>query len=214
MSVSKTCTLHEAMANIRAAKSPLSLRFSRYTPSSPMLSASPSPGGSLNSSSGASRSGSVGTQNAGFDMTPQAAGDRETNGEEDPALDDVLNSALVLGLGERVSGIQKRNLRLLQAVDRIGQAAAAKREGVEGVASAAAGLTAAATVLPRALRALSAARQDASALCEAMARLDELLAARERARAARRRNYGEGGLLPAGRGDAGGDGGPGTTLAW
>lgn len=47
---------------------------------------------------------------------------------EDPELDGVLNSALVLGLGERVADVQKRNARLLQEVDRIGRAAADKRQ--------------------------------------------------------------------------------------
>lgn len=46
----------------------------------------------------------------------------------DSDLDAVLNSALVLGLGERVADIQKRNSRLLQEVDRIGRAAADKRQ--------------------------------------------------------------------------------------
>lgn len=46
----------------------------------------------------------------------------------DPDLDGVLNSALVLGLGERVADIQKRNARLVQEVDRIGRAASDKRQ--------------------------------------------------------------------------------------
>lgn len=90
-----------------------------------------------------------------------------------------------------------------QAVDRIGQAAATKRAGVEGVASSAAALTAAGGALPHALRALSAIREDVSALCETMARLDESLAARERAAASRRRmNEGAGPIPPGGLGGA------------
>ncbi|CAM9457677.1 unnamed protein product [Ectocarpus fasciculatus] len=232
--VDKSSALHEVMASIRAAESPLSLRFARYpppplqrcSPSSSLSSASlfsPSPsaplsvGGGLGgapsypstdslSSGGGGGGSSIGRltgsgKNAGgsssgggsggLDATARAggAGVEERRDAADPDLDGVLNSALVLGLGERVADIQKRNSRLLQEVDRIGRAAADKRQGVERVASAAASLTAAGSdLLPRhALRLLSAARQDAVALCEAMARLDELLAARERAQLARRR---------------------------
>ncbi|CBN77865.1 hypothetical protein Esi_0074_0099 [Ectocarpus siliculosus] len=240
VSVDKSSALHEVMASIRAAESPLSLRFARYPPpplqrcspssslSSPSLF-SPSPsapppvggglggppsypstdslsnggggggGGSIGRHIGAGKStgGSSGGGSGGLDSAARAggggggggAGSEERRDAADPDLDAVLNSALVLGLGERVADIQKRNSRLLQEVDRIGRAAADKRQGVERVASAAASLTAAGSdLLPRrALRLLSAARQDAVALCEAMARLDELLAARERAQLARRR---------------------------
>lgn len=198
------------MATIRAAKSPLSLRFARYLPPPPpQLSVPCSP---VSLSSIPSRAGSG--NSVGFDSSSSpVARNVETPGgvdggesREDVELDDVLNSALVLGLGERVAGIQKGNAKLLRAIDRVGQAAAAKREGVETVASAAAALTATAGTLPRALQVLAAARQDASALCEAMARLDELLAARERAQAARRRTNEEGGF-PGGGGGGGGSGG-------
>lgn len=197
-------SLHEVMARIRSAKSPLSLRFARYPPLPPELSTINSPSTSLGS--GTSRAGSG--SSAGFASSSPgargfdtAAGDGES--AEGAELDDVLNSALLLGLGERVADIQKRNARLVQAVDRIGLAAADKRQGVERVASAASSLTATAGTLPRALRALSAARQDASALCEAMARLDDLLASRERAQVARRRSNEERGL-PHGRAAFGG----------
>ncbi|CAM9980961.1 unnamed protein product [Ectocarpus sp. 6 AP-2014] len=254
--VDKTSALHEVMARIRAAESPLSLRFARYpppplqrcSPSSSLSSASlfsPSPsapppvggglggppsypstdslssggggggGGSVGRhiGSGKSTGGSSGGGSGGLDSAARAgggggggAGSEERRDAADPDLDAVLNSALVLGLGERVADIQKRNSRLLQEVDRIGRAAADKRQGVERVASAAASLTAAGSnLLPRrALRLLSAARQDAVALCEAMARLDELLAARERAQLARRRALEEEEEEEGGRGEAGG----------
>ncbi|CAN0164390.1 unnamed protein product [Ectocarpus sp. 12 AP-2014] len=256
--VDKSSALHEVMASIRAADSPLSLRFARYpppplqrcSPSSSLSSASlfppspsapPSVGGGLRGApsypstdslssggggggggggsigrhigSGESTGGSSGGGSGGLDAEARAgggggggggAGSEERRDAADPDLDAVLNSALVLGLGERVADIQKRNSRLLQAVDRIGRAAADKRQGVERVASAAASLTAAGSdLLPRrALRLLSAARQDAVALCEAMARLDELLAARERAQLARRRALEE--EQEGGRGEVGG----------
>lgn len=196
--------LHEVMASIRSARSPLSLRFARYPPPPPPALSVPSSPGSLGV--GDSRTGtstSTGLSSGSPRVRGFDAAACEGESTEDAELDDVLNSALLLGLGERVAGVQKRNARLLQAVDRIGHAAAAKRQGVEGVASAAASLTATAGTLPGALQTLSAARQDASALCEAMARLDELLAARERAQAARRRSNEEG-LLPGGLGGPGG----------
>lgn len=58
------------------------------------------------------RNGGVTTNNDG-----QVAGAGGEGGciVEDSDLDAVLNSALVLGLGERVAGIQQRNARLLQA---------------------------------------------------------------------------------------------------
>ncbi|CAN0441835.1 unnamed protein product, partial [Ectocarpus sp. 8 AP-2014] len=257
--VDKSSALHEVMASIRAAESPLSLRFARYpppplqrsSPSSSLSSASlfsPSPsapppagggiggapsypstdslssggggggGGSISRhiGSGKSTGGSSGGGSGGLDSAARAggggggggggAGSEERRDAADHDLDAVLNSALVLGLGERVADIQKRNSRLLQEVDRIGRAAADKRQGVERVASAAASLTAAGSdLLPRrALRLLSAARQDAVALCEAMARLDELLAARERAQLARRRALEEEEEGESGRGEAGG----------
>eukprot|EP00904_Undaria_pinnatifida_P002519 jgi/Undpi1/12268/HiC_scaffold_5.g01944.m1 len=198
--------LHEVMATIRSAKSPLSLRFARYpTLPLPQLSTFPSTPNSLGS--GASRAGS-GTS-AGFGSGSPSAGSCDAasgDGDKcsDVELDGVLNSALVLGLGERVSDIQRRNVHLLRAVDRISQAATDKRQGVEKVASSAASLTATAGALPHALRALTAARQDATALCEAMARLDDLLAARERAQVARRRTNGEGGVAGGGGGGASG----------
>ncbi|CAM9295315.1 unnamed protein product [Laminaria digitata] len=201
--------LHEVMATIRSAKSPLSLRFARYpTLPLPQLSAA-LPSSPTSQDSGASRAGSG--KSVGFSSgSPSArscdaaSGDSEKNG--DAELDDVLNSALVLGLGERVAGIQKRNVQLLRAVDRISLAATDKRQGVERVASSAASLTATAGALPHALRALTAARQDATAVCEAMARLDDLLAARERAQVARRRSNGESGVVGGGGGAIGGSG--------
>ncbi|CAN0388663.1 unnamed protein product [Pylaiella littoralis] len=256
----KSSGLHEVMACIRAAKSPLSLRFARYPPPPLLHSSSSSSSSSFFSGSSASATGSasvaaavggIGTATpsppAADSLSSSSGGGRGGNGSgdsvrsgqstgnsssrgygslattaararartgdaEDPELDAVLNSALVLGLGERVAEIQKRNGRLLQEVDRIGRAAASKRQGVEKVASAAASLTAAGDSLPKqALRLLSAARHDAVALCEAMARLDELLAVRERAQMARRRNLeqedrrGGGGMASGG---GGGDGLP------
>ncbi|CAB1115469.1 unnamed protein product [Ectocarpus sp. CCAP 1310/34] len=197
--IDKSSALHEVMASIRAADSPLSLRGGG--------------GGSIGRliGSGENTGGSSGGGSGGLDASARAggggggAGSKERRDAADPDLDAVLNSALVLGLDERVADIQKRNSRLLQEVDRIGRAAADKRQGVERVASAAASLTAAGSdLLPRrALRLLSAARQDAVALCEAMARLDELLAARERAQLARRRALEEE-EEEGGRGEVGG----------
>ncbi|CAN0068433.1 unnamed protein product [Ectocarpus sp. 4 AP-2014] len=249
--VDKSSALHEVMASIRAAESPLSLRFARYPPpplqrcspsssSASLFSAPPSVGRGLRGApsypstdslssgggggggggssidrlvgSGESTGGSSGGGSGGLDAAATragggggGAGSEERRDAADPDLDAVLNSALVLGLDERVADIQKRNSRLLQEVDRIGRAAADKRQGVERVASAAASLTAAGSdLLPRrALRLLSAARQDAAALCEAMARLDELLAARERAQLARRRALEEE-EEEGGRGEVGG----------
>lgn len=193
-------TLQEVMASIRSAKSPLSLRFARYPgPPPPQLSMPTSPASTIGSSS-KSRGES------GFDSSSPndarqveataagAMGTGEHERREDAELDDVLNSALLVGLGERVADIQKRNAKLLQAVGRVGHAASVKRDGVERVASAAAALTAGAATLPRTLETLTAARQNASAVCEAMARLNELLAARERAQEARRRTNEEGAL--------------------
>ncbi|CAM9952252.1 unnamed protein product, partial [Hapterophycus canaliculatus] len=242
----KPSGLREVMASIRAAESPLSLRFARYPPApllrkssstSPSVFSSsypsslasaagagilgpPSPGtGSLSSGSGGG-GGGLGSPDATLGGTARSAGAARVDGERrelaaaaDPDLDGVLNSALVLGLGERVADIQKRNTRLVQEMDRIGRAASGKRQGVERVASAAASLTAAGeSLLPQALRLLSTARQDAVALCEAMARLDELLAARERAQLARRRSFEEevGGR---GWGSLGGGGGGGFDYA-
>ncbi|CAM9897627.1 unnamed protein product, partial [Scytosiphon promiscuus] len=222
----KPSGLREVMARIRAAESPLSLRFARYPPppllrnssSSSLSTFGPagtaaagfhgavpsSPGaGSLSSGSGGGGSGSggggggLGSPDAVVGGKARSAGAGRFDGERrelaaDPDLEGVLNSALVLGLGERVADVQKRNARLVQEVDRMGRAASDKRQGVERVASAAASLTAAGgDLLPQALRLLSTARQDAVALCEAMARLDELLAARERAQLARRRSFEE-----------------------
>lgn len=200
--------LHEVMATIRSAKSPLALRFARYPSLAlPQLAAFPSSPTSLDS--GASRAGSgrsVGHSSGSPSARScdAASGDSDKSG--DVELDGVLNSALVLGLGERVADIQKRNVQLLRAVDRISQAATDKRQGVERVASSAASLMATVGALPHALRALTAARQDATALCEAMARLDELLAARERAQVARRRTNGESGVTGGGGGASGGSG--------
>lgn len=189
--------LHEIMDSIRSAKSPLTLRFARYPPPPQNPSLSPtSPGSheSAGSHPGSSRSAGHG------DMSSSGDASSTDGGAEDAELDAVMNSALVLGLGERVAGIQQRNARVLQTVERIGRAAAAKRAGVEGVASASAALLAEAATLPSALRILSSARAEASAICETMARLDESLAARERAIASRRRmNEGPG---PAGAGGA------------
>eukprot|EP00903_Cladosiphon_okamuranus_P016414 g15135.t1 len=225
----KSNGLHEVMASIRAAKSPLSLRFARYPPprvpspsssSSSLFSASAVP--TLASPAGTDSLGGSGRGSSGGGGSANAAGARARGGTEDaekrdaadPELDDVLNSALVLGLGVRVAGIQKRNAQLLQEVDRIGRAAAEKRQGVERVASAVASLNAAGTkLLPQqALQLLAGARQDALAICGAMARLDDLLAARERAQMARRRtleqedlrNRGARGGLSSGGGGGGG----------
>ena len=199
----KATTLQEVMGNIRSAKSPLSLRFARYPPPPPPLLSMPS-------SPASTIGGSAKSMTVGFDScspngarnvdATAAAGAFEPERREDPELDDVLNSALMVGLGERVADIQKRNAKLLQAVGRVGHAAAVKRDGVERVASAAAALATEAATFPRTLEILAAARQDASAVCEAMARLNELLAARERAQAARRRTNEEGALAVGGVG--------------
>lgn len=181
--VDKSSGLHEVMACIRAAKSPLSLRFARYPPA-PLLHSSSSSLSSFFSGSSASATGSTAAAvaaggvatavpsppapdskgnvssgsrassgNGDFVRSGQSAGSSSrgsgfgnlpttaaaaaaaartragTGGDaEDPELDGVLNSALVLGLGERVADIQKRNARLLQEVDRIGRAAADKRK--------------------------------------------------------------------------------------
>lgn len=184
-------TLHEVMAIIRAAPSPLTLRLARYPPVSPQLPQTPSSPGSLGS--GSSLAGS--TRSVGVvDITSPhgLAGGDAAEGAEDAELDAVLKSPLLLALGERVAGIQQRNVRLLQAADRIGHAAAAKRAGVEGVASSSAALAMEASTLPDALRTLASAREEASALCETMARLEESLSARERAAVTRRRRFNEG----------------------
>lgn len=146
----KSSGLREAMASIRAAKSPLSLRFARYPPpplrppsssSSSLLSSSAVPAlasavaGAVGKSSSSDGAGSLagggggdsGTY-AGGARARAGTGDAEKRDLADPELDDVLNSALVLGLGERVADIQKRNAQLLQEVDRIGRAAADKRQ--------------------------------------------------------------------------------------
>eukprot|EP00752_Nemacystus_decipiens_P008550 g7637.t1 len=238
----KSSGLHEVMASIRAAKSPLSLRFARYPPprprfasssSSSLFSASAVPalssavaGAAADKASSPTGTDSLGGGGGGGTYSVGAraragTGDAEKRETADPELDDVLNSALVLGLGERVADIQKRNAQLVQQVDRIGRAAADKRQGVERVAASVASLTAAGTkLLPQqALQLLSVARQDAVALCGAMARLDDLLAARERAQMARRRTLeqedwrGRGALggesSAGGGGDDGGGGGGG-----
>ena len=152
----KSSGLHEVMASIRAAKSPLSLRFARYPPprlrspsssSSPLFSASAVPAlasavagavGKASSPTGADSvgggdggGGSSNSSGAAYTAGARAragTGDTERRETADPELDEVLNSALVLGLGERVAGIQKRNAQLLQEVDRIGRAAADKRQ--------------------------------------------------------------------------------------
>ena len=150
----KSSGLHEVMASIRAAKSPLSLRFARYPPprlrspsssSSPPFSASAVPAlasavaGAVGKASSPTGADSVGGGGGGSSNSSGAAytagararagtGDTERRETADPELDEVLNSALVLGLGERVAGIQKRNAQLLQEVDRIGRAAADKRQ--------------------------------------------------------------------------------------
>lgn len=214
--LAKSASLREIMASIRSAKSPLALRFARYplVPSSPpppilspQLSATSLPGqlptevprtGSATSFSTRPDSTGHGTRRRHTTAEISAAADGGNEIGEDKDLDDVLNSALVLGLGERVAGVQKRNAQLLLSVDRVQKEAATKRQGVEQVASAAASLSAAGGSLSGALRTLATARQDASALCEAMARLDELLAARERAQATRRRSYEAGYLMGGG----------------
>lgn len=151
----KPSGLHEVMASIRAAKSPLSLRFARYPPpplhspssfsSSSSFCASAVPAvafamagvvGKVPSSAGTASLGGGGGGGGGSsgstyitDARSRAGtGDTEKREMADPELDDVLNSALVLGLGEQVAGIQKRNAQLLQEVDRIGRAAADKRQ--------------------------------------------------------------------------------------
>ncbi|CAM9894119.1 unnamed protein product [Sphacelaria rigidula] len=203
------------MASIRAAASPLTLRFARYPAASPTKSIRlPTPGSSLEGDDKFANHGTVsaevngsrdgsGPELGGSDPSAQQLGTagggdgaeltRKDSGvssmtvAEDPELDAVMNSPLLLGLGDRVAGIQKNNAVLLNVADRIAVAAASKRAGVEGVASAAADLTAAAEgAVPAALKALAAAREDATALCETMARLDESLSARERAMADRR----------------------------
>lgn len=152
----KSSGLREVMAAIRAAESPLSLRFARYAPrhvsrsssspsSSPSLTSSSVPAwasaaagvvGRVLSPTAASARGGGGGVSGGLDSSAAgarareggvAAGVEKREAPVDPELDDVLNSALVLGLGERVAGIQKRNARLLQEVGRIGRAAADKR---------------------------------------------------------------------------------------
>lgn len=134
----KSDSLHEVMASIRAAKSPLSLRFARYPPprlrspsssSSSLFSASAVP--ALASPAGTDSlggNGSGGSAHVSGARARAGTGDTEKREAADPELDDVLNSALVLGLGERVADIQKRNAQLLQEVDRIGRAAADKRQ--------------------------------------------------------------------------------------
>lgn len=192
--------LHEVMANIRAAKSPLTLRFARY-PAAGRIGTPLPPSSSLEDqekfaprhgeSKSADRGGAyLGDGNGHLDASSGGGGGEGAKGDimaEDPELDAVMNSPLLLGLGERVAGIQKNNTLLLQTVERIATAAVTKRAGVEAVASAAVDLTATAGTLPRTLKALAAARVNATALCETMARLDESLAARERAVASRRK---------------------------
>lgn len=155
----KSSGLREVMASIRAAESPLSLRFARYPPpplrspssssssSSSLFSSSAGPalasaaaaggGGAGNTSfpAGGADSldgggGSGGSAHAAGARSRAGTGDAEMRetAAADPELDDVLNSALVLGLGERVAAIQRRNAQLLQEVDRIGRAAADKRQ--------------------------------------------------------------------------------------
>ena len=138
----KSSGLREVMARIRAAKSPLSLQFARYPPprlrspsspsSSSLFSASAvpalaSPAGT-DSLGGSGSSGGSGGAFAAGGRARAGTADAERRETADPELDDVLNSALVLGLGERVADIQRRNAQLLQEVDRIGRAAADKRQ--------------------------------------------------------------------------------------
>ncbi|CAM9903469.1 unnamed protein product, partial [Discosporangium mesarthrocarpum] len=152
--------LSSTMDTLRSSPSPMTLRFLRPGPPTRANAAS---------TIGDSRGG-------GYVAGSVVAAD----------LDAVINSRIVLSLGERIARIQHNNTRLLANATRMSAAMAAKRIEVgKTVGALSSLLDGAAFQLRGAQRVLKEARRDAEHLCAILVKVDRMLTIREQAREAK-----------------------------